>query len=150
MKEIPESTPTLQKKSGGLMLGLVALILTLVGGGSYMAFLGIPWVRETAAPNMAAMLLGVGVAVYAATRRPRWPGLVATVLTVGMTGLFVFGVFIASVLPRPQVSLPAEALEVAAGSPFDFALPDHTGRTVRLSDFHGKGPVLLVFYRGFW
>lgn len=28
----------------------------------------------------------------------------------------------------------------------DFELPSHTGDTVRLSDFHGSKPVVLVFY----
>lgn len=28
----------------------------------------------------------------------------------------------------------------------DFALPDQTGRTVRLSDLLGKGPIVLYFY----
>ncbi len=31
----------------------------------------------------------------------------------------------------------------------DFVLADFTGKTVRLSDFHGKSNVLLVFNRGF-
>ena len=29
----------------------------------------------------------------------------------------------------------------------DFALQDTTGKTVRLSDYHGKQPVVLVFNR---
>jgi peroxiredoxin len=31
----------------------------------------------------------------------------------------------------------------------DFALPDFEGQLVRLSDFQGKQPVVLVFNRGF-
>ena len=32
----------------------------------------------------------------------------------------------------------------------EFALPDATGRTVRLSDLLASGPVVLTFYRGSW
>ena len=31
----------------------------------------------------------------------------------------------------------------------DFELADYTGKPVRLSDFHGRTSVLLVFNRGF-
>jgi peroxiredoxin len=31
----------------------------------------------------------------------------------------------------------------------DFELPDFTGQPVRLSDYHGKANVVLVFNRGF-
>jgi peroxiredoxin len=38
-------------------------------------------------------------------------------------------------------------MTVEVGSPApDFELKDHTGATVRLSDFRGKRPVALVFY----
>ena len=32
----------------------------------------------------------------------------------------------------------------------DFALPDHAGRTFRLSERRGVGPTVIVFYRGHW
>ena len=32
----------------------------------------------------------------------------------------------------------------------DFALPDHTGREVTLRSLLAKGPVVVIFYRGFW
>jgi peroxiredoxin len=31
----------------------------------------------------------------------------------------------------------------------DFSLPDSSGKTIRLSDFHGRKNVLLVFNRTF-
>ncbi len=40
--------------------------------------------------------------------------------------------------------------KVALNTPApDFTLQDFQGKTVRLSDFHGKSNVLLVFNRGF-
>ena len=38
-----------------------------------------------------------------------------------------------------------ELLPVGSEAP-DFQLPDETGNVVRLSDFHGGRPVVLVFY----
>ena len=32
----------------------------------------------------------------------------------------------------------------------DFTLPDATGRPVRLADYRGQKPVVLVVYRGYW
>lgn len=32
----------------------------------------------------------------------------------------------------------------------DFTLPNGDGKLVRLSDLTAKGPVVVVFYRGFW
>lgn len=32
----------------------------------------------------------------------------------------------------------------------DFELPTAVGDTVRLADARAKGPVVLIFYRGFW
>ncbi|MCB9853762.1 MAG: redoxin domain-containing protein [Phycisphaerales bacterium] len=47
--------------------------------------------------------------------------------------------------------LPTDQHIVAVGRDApDFAISNQFGRTVQLSSFKGKGPVLLVFYRGFW
>jgi len=32
----------------------------------------------------------------------------------------------------------------------DFTLEDQNGNKVTLSDYRGKSPVVLVFYRGYW
>lgn len=42
-----------------------------------------------------------------------------------------------------------QGLAVGATAP-DFALPDATGKTVRLSELLAKGPVVINFYRGEW
>lgn len=39
---------------------------------------------------------------------------------------------------------------VAGATAPDFTLMDHEGRKTTLSDFKGKSPVVLVFYRGYW
>ena len=42
-------------------------------------------------------------------------------------------------MPKVEINTPAP----------DFSLADFRGNVVRLSDFRGKAPVLLVFNRGF-
>jgi peroxiredoxin len=42
-------------------------------------------------------------------------------------------------MPRVEINTPAP----------DFSLADFNGRPVRLSEFRGKSPVVLVFNRGF-
>lgn len=42
-------------------------------------------------------------------------------------------------MPQVEINTPAP----------DFELADFTGEPVRLSDFRGRSPVLLVFNRGF-
>ena len=32
----------------------------------------------------------------------------------------------------------------------DFTLEDQNRNQIKLSESHGKGPVVLVFYRGYW
>lgn len=32
----------------------------------------------------------------------------------------------------------------------DFSLPNGDGKIVSLSEYLGRGPLVLVFYRGFW
>ena len=55
--------------------------------------------------------------------------------------------------PSEAAATPAAAVDGALGvgaeAP-DFALPDATGREVRLSDLLAEGPVVLTFYRGAW
>jgi peroxiredoxin len=46
-------------------------------------------------------------------------------------------------------SMQATKLKVGDKAP-DFALPNGDGKLVRLSDYIARGPVVLVFYRGFW
>ena len=42
-------------------------------------------------------------------------------------------------MPKVEINTPAP----------DFSLPDFHGNRVRLSDYRGRSPVVLVFNRGF-
>jgi cytochrome oxidase Cu insertion factor (SCO1/SenC/PrrC family) len=48
--------------------------------------------------------------------------------------------------PIIQRSSPVAVGEVAP----DFMLSDERGNKVSLSEYRGKSPVVLVFYRGYW
>jgi hypothetical protein len=124
-------------------LALVALLLSLGTVVGYMALLGA---RRPLHPAWYLGALGLAVLVAAAAvRRARGAltvaALVVSVLLLGLAGYFNF--VIARVPDTPS------ALAVGRPAP-DFSLPDAAGRRVTLSEYRGKKPVLLVFYRGYW
>ena len=48
-----------------------------------------------------------------------------------------------------QTRTAAKPIGIGETAP-DFALLDHHGTKVMLSDSRGESPVVLVFYRGYW
>jgi hypothetical protein len=126
----------------GLLLGLVAVL-------SYFLFVTpvlaprLPWLRDV--PLLNFVLVGIAVWLsWIGVRRGRWPAKLGATINVALAALFAYYVFgLSSGLPGA-----AGAPRVGQLAP-DFALTDHRGRTVRLADLRG-GPVVLVFYRGFW
>ena len=81
------------------------------------------------------------LALARARRWFTWLGLGVTVILLVGT---VFFNFVAARVPTTPT-----ALKVGEPAP-DFTLSDAAGRSVTLSDFRGKKPVVLVFYRGAW
>ena len=125
-------------------VALLGAALVLLGAFTYVPLLDVPWIRSTAAPNLAAMILGTALGILGAVRiRRRWPWILAVGESM-VTLLFIGGIFGLLRLPATPDALP-----VRAAAP-DFTLPDQDGDPVALSSFRGRGPVLLVFYRGFW
>lgn len=63
-------------------------------------------------------------------------------------GYFVMLAFLWLALPVAGVAQKQELMtKIKVGDPApDFTLPDHTGKTVKLSDFRGKKNVVLAFY----
>jgi hypothetical protein len=123
---------------------LLGAAFVLLGAFTYIPLLDVPWIRSTAAPNLAAMILGTALGIFGAARlRRRWPWILAVGESL-MTLLFIGGIFGLLRLPATPHALP-----VRAAAP-DFTLPDQDGQHVTLSSFRGRGPILLVFYRGFW
>jgi hypothetical protein len=106
----------------------------------------VPVVRNHPEAYVIAFTLATLLAALAVTRpRPRrwlaWPalGLSSLLLIAGAWFNFV----------GARVPDTPTALRVGERPP-DFTLPDAVGRPVSLTDYRGKKPVVLVFYRGYW
>jgi hypothetical protein len=125
----------------------LAVVALLVSVGTVVAFFVL--LSQLTFPlrpawYLGALTLAVVLAVVAVWRGRSWltgGALVASVLLLALAGLFNFVVM--RVPPGPP------ALVVGQPAP-DFTLPDAAGHAVTLSDYRGKKPVVLVFYRGYW
>jgi hypothetical protein len=129
--------------AGGGLLTLAGVVGYFVVGLHLAA--ALPWLRNHAVVSWVPVVLGGALAARAVARAPRGRRLVPSLLLAIDALLTVkFALFLYVVTAVPPATGPA------LGRPApSFALPDQTGRTVRLEDFHGH-PLLLVFYRGHW
>ena len=125
------------------LLAFAGLFLVLSGPVIYQSLIDVPFLRSSGLPLWIMMGGGALLSLWAAMRdRRMWVGMVAgasTVLTLGM-------VFVFTQLTR----VPAAPAALAAERIDDFSVPDENGKTVALAEVRGRGPALLVFYRGFW
>ena len=126
-----------------LGLALAGLALVLLAPVAYVPLMSNATARATGWPAFLTAAIGIALAGWAATvdarRRTRAGAVLAVVVTAAWTWLF-FG---AMRLP------PSDALTKLTTAP-DFTLPDELGRPVSLHEARAQGPVLLVFYRGWW
>lgn len=68
-----------------------------------------------------------------------------------MIRLLLALLFAAAALPAPAADATKRTTPVAVGEKApDFTLVDQNGRKHTLSAALAKGPVVLVFYRGYW
>ena len=76
-------------------VALLGAALVLLGAFTYVPLLDVPWIRSTAAPNLAAMILGTALGILGAVRiRRRWPWILAVGESM-VTLLFIGGIFFA-------------------------------------------------------
>jgi AhpC/TSA family protein len=125
-------------------LAVSALVVSLGTVGAYAGL--IATLSTPLPPTWYLGMLGFAalLAVVAVWRARRW----LTVSALVVSGLLLVGAgFFNFVAMRVPASRPLVA--VGASVP-DFTLPDAAGRPVSLSDYRGKKPVILVFYRGYW
>ena len=76
----------------------------------------------------------------------------ASVTLMGALSLVAFAQTATMLGPKDGANLPPADLtriKVGEAAP-DFTLQDQDGKTVTLSSYQGKQPVVLVFYRGYW
>jgi hypothetical protein len=126
-------------------LAAAALVLSIGTVAAFVTLLGRPLPVVIEPPvYLGALAVATVLAALAVARSRRWfpvTALVVSTLLLALAGTFNF------VLAR--VPAPASAFAVGQPAP-DFTLPDAAGRPVRLSDYRGRNPVVLVFYRGYW
>jgi hypothetical protein len=129
---------------GAQTLAVAALVLSLGTVGAFGGLIAALSLPLRPAWYLGALGLAVVLALAAVWRARGWltvSSLAVSTLILVAAGLFNF------VLMRVPASRPL----VAVGAPVpDFTLPDAAGRPVSLSDYRGKKPVVLVFYRGYW
>ncbi len=124
------------------VLAPVSLLLSLGGSSSYVYMLTIPAIRTTAWPTFAMLALGVLLGAAAVAQRRRWWTILPGAGTAVIAAVFLHTFFVGFKLPEAQAGP-----EPAEQAP-DFALAGHQGGEIALSSYRGRGPVLLVFYRG--
>ena len=121
-------------------LALLGLALVVAAPLAYVAFVSHPTAARTGWPMFAVGGVGLALARVAALGDRRWRTRVGATLAVlvgiGWAWLF-FG------------ALRVPSGPMLATAP-DFTLADPSGQPVSLAQERAKGPVLLVFYRGWW
>ena len=125
-------------------LGPIGLALVVVAWLSYFLLLRNAWIRATAIPNLVVMFLGTALGIFAAAQAEERSATWMAAGDVLLTLLFLTLLFVWFRLPAPQSTADTD------GPAPDFTLPNQDGEPVTLSTFRGRGPVLLVFYRGHW
>ena len=141
----------------------VGLLLTLIGGFSYIAvFIWFPITRDFPWVNLLMFLVAVvflwqGISRGFARDRPhparsKIVSTLVTTFSVAIIALFLFSYFVFARWLPPSTGAPQVGQKVP-----EFTLPDSTGRQVSLNELlttpiEGKAPkgVLLIFYRGYW
>ena len=130
-------------RAGTRRLAALALVLAL---GTVVTFVGLLQALIPLRPvwYLSALALATVLAAFALWRRRHWLTVTALAVSVLLLGAASFFHFVAARVPGG-----ATAFVVGEVAP-DFTLNDAAGRAVRLGDYRGKKPVVLVFYRGYW
>ena len=127
-------------------LAALSVLVALGAIAAYALLLRVPLVRNHPEGYVVAFAVATvlgGLAVVRARGR-RW----AAWLALALSGLLLVGGawfdFVGARVPdTPSVLRVGER-------PPDFRLPDAAGQPVTLSEYRGRKPVVLVFYRGHW
>jgi hypothetical protein len=128
------------------MFSLSAVIISLLAGLSYLPVIKVPKFRRTMWPTRLLFYLSLipaALSMIFPTDDPQ-RNLLLVSLTCILFALFNIFFYTALKLPvapgRPEIGklLP------------DFEVTGEDGKTYTPGSLTGKGPVLLVFFRGFW
>ena len=122
-------------------ISLIGLVVTLAASISYFVLLNF---RPIAALHIAITILGMALCIWAVWQRRGW----VTVGSLSISSIVGLGLILSLTLLM-QLPPPALIAQTAETLP-DFTLPNQEGAPIRPASYRGKGPVLLVFYRGHW
>jgi hypothetical protein len=127
-------------------LAALSVVVALAAITAYVSLLRVPLVRNHPEAYVVAFAVATALAAFAVVRarRRRWPAWLALALS-GL--LLIGGAWFDFVVARVPVT--PSVLRVGERPP-DFRLADASGQPVTLSDYRGRKPVVLVFYRGYW
>ncbi|MDW8239473.1 MAG: hypothetical protein RMM98_07650 [Acidobacteriota bacterium] len=129
----------------------VGVLLSLVGLLTYIPTVRVPALRDFPWINLPLMIAGVLVSALGLWRAVKQPllyrgkrlSVVGLLVSLTLTGLFCYGLFLAAQLPALT-----ETAQTLTRAP-DFALSDQNGLPASLSSFRGK-KLVVTFYRGYW
>ena len=130
----------------GVHTRTLAVIAVLLAVGTVVAFMGLLQALIPVRPlwYLGALTLAVALAASSVWQARHWLTITALAMTVLLLGAASFFNFVAMRVPGTPT-----ALVVGQPAP-DFTLSDASGRPVRLADYRGQKPVVLVVYRGYW
>jgi len=142
---LPKLMKSPRSNNGKNHLVWIGFLVAAAGLVSYFAvFAKFAALRDVPVLNIALVLAGVGLSVWALWRRRSLWSVVGVVGSLLCAGLLLGYVFVLSEM------LPDTTGVVAVGdSAPGFSLQDQLGETVQLGEFAGR-PLVLIFYRGFW
>lgn len=140
---------TLSTRFGMTLSARLATLSVLIAIGAiaaYVLLIRVSIVRNHPEGYVIAFAVATTLAAMAVIRveRRRWPAWLALAFS---TVLLIGGAWFDFVTARvPDTPTPLRVGE----RPPDFTLPDASNQAVTLTDYRGKKPVVLVFYRGYW
>ncbi len=123
---------------------LLGALLTVLGGVSWFLLIEVAWIRTYAIPNVALVLIGMGLCFTGLKSRQSKITIIASGISAVVGLGFLVSIFVLMRLPEPATAMANGQLTP------DFTLTNQDGHSVSLGNYRSHGPVLLVFYRGFW
>ena len=121
---------------------MIGLALCIAAPFAWAFTLDNAFMRSTGIASWVYLALGIAVGIAAIRIDPRRRVRVLLGIDVAIVALFAVTYFTFPRLPEAQQPM----LERAP----DFELTASDGSRVHLADELARGPVLLVFYRGYW
>jgi tellurite resistance protein TehA-like permease len=129
-------------------LGAIALVVSLIAWASYVPVAKTPALRSTMWPTWLLQIVALGLGITALVQMangavdlaPMIMAAIAIANFVGFIFIFMTVLKIPTAPGRPEVGKRIQHV----------TLTSETGAQISPDDFQGKGPVLLIFFRGFW